>query len=283
MIGARYAAGKFPIPRSTGFSVVSHAMRIVTWNINSLSARKDFAARFLDEEQPDIIGLQELKLETDKVPRELFSSRGYEVAVFGQKSWNGVLIAAKQPISDVQTGLPAGDGGESRFIAATVAGIRIINVYCPQGQSVTSEKFPYKLGFYDALGDLVTASDPALPLILMGDLNVAPEPEDIYDPVGLAGVPSFHPLEREKLQRLMSWGLIDVVKPHITPGTFSFWDYRAGDFHKGKGMRIDHIFATKAVAERVEHAQIHRDWRKKKDDLAPSDHAPVSVRLKDPV
>jgi len=281
MIGWWRAAGKFPIPRSGGIGVVSAAMRIVTWNINSLSARKDFAARFLDEEQPDIIGLQELKLETDKVPRELFTSRGYEVAVFGQKSWNGVLIAAKLPISDVHTGLPAGDAGESRLIAATVGGMRIVNVYCPQGQSVTSEKFPYKLGFYDALGDYITASDPGLPLIVMGDLNVAPEAEDIYDPVGLAGVPSFHPLEHEKLKRLMSWGLIDVVKPHITPGTFSFWDYRAGDFHKGKGLRIDHIFATKSVADRVERAQIQRDWRKKKDALAPSDHAPVSVWLKD--
>ncbi len=258
-------------------------MHIVTWNINSLSARKDFAARFLDEEKPDVIGLQELKLETDKVPRDVFTSRGYEVVVFGQKSWNGVLIAAKSPISDVHTGLPAGDGGESRLIAATIGGIRFINVYCPQGQSVEWEKFPYKLGFCDALGDLVTASHPSLPLVVMGDLNVAPEPEDIYDPVGLANVPSFHPLEREKLKRMMTWGLVDVVKPHITPGTFSFWDYRAGDFHKGKGMRINHILATRSVAERVEKAQIHRDWRKKKEALAPSDHAPVSVWLKDSV
>ncbi len=256
-------------------------MQIVSWNINSLNARKDFAARFLDEVRPEVIGLQELKLETDKVPRELFTERGYEVAVLGQKSWNGVLIAAKQPLVDVETWLGPDPEGEARFIAATVGGLRLINVYCPQGQTEDSDKFAYKLRFYDGLIARIGAGDPSAPLVVLGDLNVAPDPEDIYDPVGLATTPSFHPLERERFRRLLDWGLVDVVKPHVPAGAFSFWDYRGGDFHKNKGMRIDHVLATKVVAARVEGAAILREWRKKKDGLAPSDHAPVLVRLRD--
>ena len=257
-------------------------MRIVTWNINSLNARKDLAAHFLDDEQPDVIGLQELKLETDKVPRDLFVSRGYDVAVFGQKSWNGVLLAAKKPITDVVTGLTPADEGESRFIAGTVDGVRYICLYCPQGQTVASDKFPYKLRFYDAICAYVESLDPALPLVVMGDLNVAPAPEDIWDPVRFANTPSFHPAEHERFRRLFAWGLHDAVKPHVKPGAFSFWDYRAGDFHENRGMRIDHILVTKPVLERVTGAQIMRDWRKKKYEITPSDHAPVAVTMRDP-
>ena len=254
-------------------------MRIVTWNINSLNARKDFAALFLDQVAPDVLALQELKLETDKVPREPFESRGYHVAIFGQAKWNGVAIAAKAPISDVITGV-SGDEGESRLLAATIDGIRFVDVYCPQGQTADSDKFAYKLRFYDALIGWLEGQDPMAPMVLLGDFNVAPAPEDIYDPIGLAGVPSFHPLEHERWKRLEAWGAIDVVKPHVKPGAFSFWDYRAGDFHQNRGMRIDHVLATRPVAERVERAEILRDWRKKKEGLTPSDHAPVIVHLR---
>jgi exodeoxyribonuclease-3 len=255
-------------------------MRIVTWNINSLNARKDLAARFLDEEKPDVLALQELKLETDKVPRELFTSRGYEVVALGQKSWNGVLLAARSPVSEVVTGLAPADRGEARFIAATIEGIRFANVYCPQGQSVESDKFPYKLGFYDGLCAWVeSANDPGAPLVIMGDLNVAPDPDDVWDPIAFANTPSFHPLEHERFRRLLGWGLTDVVKPRLAPSTFSFWDYRGGDFRFNHGMRIDHVLATKPVADRVEQAEVMREWRKKKDGMTPSDHAPVAVRL----
>lgn len=257
-------------------------MRIVTWNINSLNARKDLAALFLDSERPDVLALQELKLETDKVPRDLFTSRGYEVAVHGQKSWNGVLLASKRPLTDVAFGLAPHDQGESRFIAATVDGVRIINVYCPQGQSVDSDKFPFKLGFFDGLCAHVEAlTAQGTPTLLLGDLNIAPEPDDVWDPARFEGIPSFHPLEHERFRRLIAAGLIDVVKPRVAPRTFSFWDYRGGDFRFDHGMRIDHILATAPVAARVVQAEILRDWRKKKNDLTPSDHAPVSVRLGD--
>jgi len=256
-------------------------MKIVTWNINSLNARKDLAARFLDEVQPDVIGLQELKLETDKVPRDLFTSRGYEVAAFGQKSWNGVLIAARSPISDVVSGLSPADEGEARLIAATVAGVRVVNVYCPQGQSVESDRFPFKLGFFDGLCDFIARThEPEQPLVLMGDLNIAPTADDIWDPAAFANTPSYHPLEHQRWRRLIDWGLVDVVQPRIAPQTYSFWDYRGGDFRFNHGMRIDHVLATRPVADRVVQAEILRDWRKKKDGMTPSDHAPVAVTLR---
>ncbi|MFO0744338.1 MAG: exodeoxyribonuclease III [Myxococcota bacterium] len=261
-------------------------MLIVTWNVNSLAARADFVALFLDEVRPDVLCIQELKLETEKVPQELFASRGYATAIFGQKSWNGVLIASKTPLADVTTGLVPADQGESRLISATTSGpggmpLRVINVYCPQGQSVDSDKFPYKLGFYDGLDAWLRATHtPDQALVLVGDLNVAPHEDDIWDPVGMSKWPSFHPEEHRRFQRLMDFGLVDAVKPHIPPKTYSFWDYRAGAFHKGWGMRIDHILVTAPVVPHVAEAWISREWRKKKKDLTPSDHAPVGVVLK---
>jgi exodeoxyribonuclease-3 len=252
-------------------------MRIVTWNINSLNARKDLAAAFLDEVKPDVLALQELKLETDKVPREVFASRGYEVAVYGQKSWNGVLIASRSPLTEVTMGLE-GDAGESRFIAATVDGVRFINLYCPQGQSVESEKFGYKLAFYDAL-IMRLQRDALRELVLLGDLNVAPEPDDVWDVSKFEGIPGYHPLEHQRWKRLLEVGLVDLVKPRVPSGTFSFWDYRGGDFRFNHGMRIDHVLGTDAVAARVVSAGVLRDWRKKRGDITPSDHAPVLVEL----
>lgn len=254
-------------------------MRIVTWNINSLNARKDLAAAFLDEVKPDVIGLQELKLETEKVPREVFESRGYHVAIHGQKSWNGVLIASRSPQTDVVMGLD-GDNGESRFIAATVDGIRFVNLYCPQGQNVESDKFAYKLSFYDALiARLEAVAKTSTELVVLGDLNVAPEPDDVWDVSKFEGIPSYHPLEHQRWRRLLDVGLSDLVKPRLASGTFSFWDYRGGDFRFNHGMRIDHVLGTPAVAARVASAGVLRDWRKKRGEITPSDHAPVFVEL----
>lgn len=224
--------------------------------------------------------LQELKLETHRVPTEIFTDRGYAVAVHGQKSWNGVLIASRLPLDDVQLGLPEAEQGQSRVIAASVAGIRIVNVYCPQGQSVDSDKFEYKLAFYDSL---ITSVGQTLengePFILLGDLNIAPEASDLWDASLFEGVPTFHPLELQRLARLFGLGLSDLVKPHIAKDTFSFWDYRGASFRFNQGMRIDHIFGNAPVAARVKTAWVARDWRKKRGDLTPSDHAPVGVEI----
>jgi exodeoxyribonuclease III len=256
-------------------------MKICTWNVNSLKARAEYVTRFLDAEAPDVLCLQELKLTTEAVPRELFEERGYQLAVHGQRQWNGVLIAAKgRAITDVHCGLPLGDDGQARLVAGTVDGIRLVNLYCPQGQSEDSPKFTYKLRFFDVLCEwLAEHHDPADPLLVLGDINIAPSADDLWDPERFRNVPSFHPLEHERWAKLLDLGLTDVVRPHIEPGTYTFWDYRAGSFRYGKGMRIDHLLATPPVAERVQGAWVGRDWRKKVDGLTPSDHAPVFIEL----
>lgn len=258
-------------------------MRIVTWNVNSLNARRELVERYLDEEAPDVLCVQELKLDTDAVPTEVFSDRGYHVAVHGQPQWNGVLIASKTPLDDVHVGLPAGDQGQSRVIAATVDGVRVVNLYCPQGGSADSDKFPYKLSFYDALIDWIAkAHTPDQPLVVTGDLNIAPDPDDVWDVEEFVNVPTYHPLEHERWQRLVAWGLRDAVKERLPDNPkerFSFWDYRGMAFRLNHGMRIDHFLVTAPVEPRVTAAGIQRDWRKKRDGLTPSDHAPVFLDL----
>ena len=255
-------------------------MKIVTWNVNSLNARAEFVSLYLDAEAPDVLCMQELKLEDKDVPREVFETRGYHLETFGQPQWNGVAIASKEPLSDVHRGLPAGDDGQSRLIAATTSGIRFVNLYCPQGQRVDSPKFPYKLGFYRALNDWLRAEcDPGQPLIVTGDLNVARLERDVWNVEKVAGKPTFHPDEHALWDELLAFGLTDVCEPHIEPGKFSFWDYRGGDFHKNKGFRIDHHLVTAPLVPRVKGAWIDRDWRKKHEGLTPSDHAPVGIEL----
>jgi exodeoxyribonuclease-3 len=255
-------------------------VRIVTWNCNSLNARGQLVSDFLAAEAPDVLVLQELKLETERVPVSRFADLGYHVAVHGQRAWNGVLIASRAPLGDVMTGLPAAEQGQSRVIAATTGGLRFVNVYAPQGQSADSEKFAYKLDFYDALiawleGQL---TDPT-PLVLLGDLNIAPGPGDLWDPVGWAEVPSHHPLERQRFARLQALGLVDLVASRVPPATYTFWDYRGAAFRMNQGLRIDHILGNAAVASRVVSAEVGRAWRKKRGELTPSDHAPVTVTL----
>lgn len=256
-------------------------MRIVTWNVNSLKARHDYVAAYLDAISPDILCIQELKLETDKVPRELFESRGYHLAAHGQKQWNGVAIASRQPITDVIAGFD-GEEGQSRLISARSAGIRLVNLYCPQGQSADSPKFQYKLRFFAALNRWIRERcDPAEPTVLTGDINIAPSADDIWDPELFAGVPSFHPREHEAWAELLAFGLSDVVKPHIQPGTYSFWDYRRARFRFNQGMRIDHHLLTAPLAARVVDAGVNRDWRKVQGGLKASDHAPVWIELQE--
>ncbi len=255
-------------------------MKIVSWNVNSLKVREEFVGLYLDEEAPDVLCLQELKLPTENVPTALFTDRGYEVAVHGQKQWNGVLIASRVGLDDVVLGHPPAEDGQSRFMAATVGGVRLINTYCPQGQKVDSPKFPYKLRFFDAL--IAYIADHAVPsddLILTGDINIAPAARDIFDPVAYAGVPSFHPEEHARLQQLLDWGLVDELEGHLPPNTYTFWDYRGGNFRFNKGMRIDHFLVTESVHARVTRGWMDRPWRKKRGELKASDHAPVGIEL----
>ncbi len=259
-------------------------MRIVTWNVNSLKARHDYVAEYLDAERPDVLCLQELKLQDEHVPTELFTSRGYDLAIHGQRQWNGVLIASLTPLSDVHTGLPAGDDGAARLIAATTAGIRLVNLYCPQGQAADSPKFPYKLGFFDALIEWLPANiPPETAGLILGDLNVAPNPDDVYSLDAFKGVPTYHPEEHARWDRLLELGFADVSKPWLAPGTYSFWDYRGGAFRRDQGMRIDHHLATASLASRVRGSRVLRQWRKNLEDLRASDHAPVEITLVDAI
>ena len=255
-------------------------MRIVTWNVNSLKARHDFVAAYLDAERPDVLCLQELKLSDDKVPLSLFTDRGYQVVSHGQRQWNGVLIASLTPLEDVHRGLPAGDEGAARLIAATTAGLRLVNLYCPQGQAVDSPKFPYKLGFFDALIEWLRAHlPPHEPGLVLGDLNIAPEPDDVYSLEVFTGVPTYHPEEHLRWQGLLDLGLTDVSKPWLEPGAYSFWDYRGGAFRRDLGMRIDHHLATAPLAARVRGSRVLRQWREGRGDLKASDHAPVELTV----
>jgi len=258
-------------------------MRIVTWNVNSLKARREVVEAFLDAETPDVLCMQELKLETDAVPVEIFETRGYEVAVHGQKQFNGVAIASKLPLTDIHRGLTPADEGQARLIAATVAGVHIVNLYCPQGQSEDSPKFAYKLAFYDALlAWLRDHHEETDELLVTGDLNIAPERDDVWDPGEFENVPSFHPLEHERWAKLIAWGLRDVVYPRLPDNPklrYTYWDYRGMAFRFNRGMRIDHHLASPALAKRVIDAGVLRDWRRKREGRTPSDHAPLTLTI----
>ena len=185
-------------------------MNIISWNVNSLKARREYVAEFLDAQQPDILAIQELKLMTDKVPTEIFTSRGYHLAIHGQKQWNGVLIASKKEIQNIHCGLPDGDEGQSRLVAGTIDGIHFVNLYCPQGNSEEHHHFQYKLRFFDALyawlNKNYTSTDHVM---LLGDINIAPRPCDVYWNVQEhPRLVSHHPQELEKFSQLIKWGMV---------------------------------------------------------------------------
>ena len=255
-------------------------MDVVTWNVNSLKARAGYVARYLDAASPDVLCIQELKLEDHKVPTEIFEERGYHLAIHGQKQWNGVLIASKTPLDEIHMGLPGGDEGQSRLVSARTAGIHFVNLYCPQGQAVDSPKFPYKLGFYRALNAwLRERFVPGDRLCVLGDMNIAPGPGDVWSVDAVAGKPTYHPLEHEAWAELIGFGLEDVVLPYLKEVQFSFYDYRGAAFRFNQGYRIDHILLTAPLCGAVSNGWIDRDFRKKKDDLKASDHAPVGITL----
>lgn len=262
-------------------------MKIVTWNVNSLKARQPYVEAFLDAVQPDVLAIQELKLATDKVPKEMFTDRGYHLAIHGQKQWNGVLLASKKEITEIHRGLPEGDEEQSRLVAATIDGIRFVNLYCPQGSEETSDKYIYKLKFFDRLLSWVDeTSTPDQPLMLLGDINIAPHPHDVFwDVQEKPNIVTHHPLELERFQKLMEWGLFDLGESLLEPGDFtffdyrSFWDFRARRYRYDLGLRIDHFLVTKPLVSRAQSMEVLRTWRHKKKGHKPSDHVPVVLNL----
>jgi len=254
-------------------------MLLATWNVNSIRARKDRAVAWIQRHQPAILCLQELKADQETFDAMMFEDLGYYVAANCQKTYNGVAILSKSPLEDVDIGL--GDGEEdpqARLVAATVDGIRVVNVYVPNGQSVGSEKFAYKLRWLERLQRyLETRCDPTQQLAVCGDFNIAPEARDVHDPDFWEKETLFHPDVREALQRLMRWGLVDAFRLHNdAAGVYSWWDYRMLGFPKNRGLRIDLILTTPSLADRIQGSFIDREERKGK---LPSDHAPVVVQI----
>jgi exodeoxyribonuclease III len=256
-------------------------VRVATWNVNSVKQRTARLLPWLDERTPDVVCLQETKLE-DAAFAELLGGelreRGYEFAAHGEGAWNGVAILSKVGLEDVVPGLPGGPGfpeQEARAIAATCGGIRIHSVYVPNGREPDSDHYKYKLAWLAALRDDVAAGPDDV--LVCGDLNIAPADADVFDPEAFAGHTHVTAPERAALADLEAAGLHDVVRNRWPDErVFTFWDYRAGMFHKDLGMRIDLILAGAPIAARVEAAWVDRKARKGK---GPSDHAPLFVDL----
>jgi exodeoxyribonuclease-3 len=255
-------------------------MRIATWNVNGLRARLEFVCHWLRTREPDVVGLQELKLTDDQFPHEVFAELGYRAASFGQKSWNGVAILAKEEPQVTQRGLPGQEDFGARLISADVAGLSFTTVYCPNGKQLEHEDFPRKLAWFDALAEHVAAADPTRPAVLCGDFNICPAALDSWDEAGHHGRIFHTDEERARFARLLDLGFVDAFReknPELR--AFSWWDYRGGAFHRKQGLRIDLILATAAAMARVKSVEIDREYRKKKDGLTASDHAPVIADL----
>jgi exodeoxyribonuclease III len=258
-------------------------VRLVTWNVNSLKARLQRVEEWLVECQPDVVCMQETKLADTAFPAMAFSSLGYESAHHGEGRWNGVSILSRVGLDDIVVGFADGKPAdpEARLLTASCGGVRVMSAYVPNGRALDHDHYQYKLRWLDRLiGHLDATTDPRVPVALCGDFNIAPADRDVWDPAALVDATHVSELEREALQRVLGWGLTDVFRDRFpdTDGLFSWWDYRAGNFHKGIGMRIDLVLGSRPLAEQVRWALIDRNARKGKQ---PSDHAPLVIDLED--
>ena len=257
-------------------------LRLATWNVNSLKARLPRVTEWVTEMAPDVLCMQETKMKQEVFPTEVFAELGYESAHYGQGQWNGVAIISKVGLTDVVAGWDddGPDDPEARLLWATCAGVRVASAYVPNGRSLDNDHYTYKLAWMARLREaLERHEDPAAPVAVCGDYNIAPEDRDVWSMAAFAGATHVSEPEREALRALEAWGLVDVFRRfHDEDKVFSWWDYRGGDFHQGRGMRIDLIMGTPSVVERATGCSIDRNARKGKQ---PSDHAPVIVELVD--
>jgi exodeoxyribonuclease-3 len=258
-------------------------MKICTFNVNSIRVRKDLIIEWLKHRNDDIdiLCFQELKGLDPLFPYEDFENMGYFCEVFGQKAYNGVAICSKVPLEDVQKGLGKTKWDEQkRFIAATIDGIRILNVYAPHGDLRGEEKFEYKQGWYkELISVLKNQSTPNDPLLIVGDFNVAREDRDVYDAEVLKGGIGTLPEERERFEELLEWGLIDTFR-HKYPDKiqFTWWDYIGGAIWRDQGMRIDYILCTESLTDKIDSVDVDL-WPRKRRKPKPSDHAPLIASL----
>ena len=250
-------------------------VKVVTWNVNSIKARLERALAWLDKTSPDVVCLQELKMTNEAFPEDEFKELGYYAAVNGQKTWNGVAILSKQPVEDIILGMDDDiDDPQSRLISGRTYGITVASAYFPNGQSVGSDKWEYKLSWMKRLrvflNNHFAVSDP---LLLCGDYNVAPEDRDVAFPDLWRASVLCHEEARSRLLDIKDFGFVDTMRMFEKgDGPYSWWDYRRLAFPKGDGLRIDHIYATDEIARKCVAAYVDRDERKGKK---PSDHAPV--------
>ena len=253
-------------------------MKIASWNVNSLKVRLPHLLDWLAEAQPDVVCLQELKLEDQNFPRAEIEAAGYHAAFAGQKTYNGVALLAKAPISEVTVGNPLFADEQKRLISGTVDGIRVVCAYMPNGQEVGCDKYDYKLRWLAALADWLSSELQAYPrLALCGDYNIAPDERDVHDPQRWQDCILVSEPERAAFRRFIDLGLADSFRLFAQPEkTFSWWDYRMLGFQKNQGLRIDHILLSAPLAAQCTAAGIDRAPRKRE---RPSDHAPVWASL----
>lgn len=267
-------------------------MRIATWNVNSLKARLEKLTWWLERTSPDVVLLQETKCADADAPRDELTKLGYELAHHGSGGRNGVAIASRAPMTDVEVNFgeplhaatpdaPEDPFAEARMIAVTVSGLRVASLYVPNGRSLDSPSFGAKLAWFDRLSGWLDAHRDGESILLGGDFNVAPADADVWDPKASHGGTHVSPKERAAFARLGAWGLVDAYrKHHPEPERYTWWDYRAGNFQRNVGMRIDHVLVTAPIASRTVAAEIDREARKGKP--IPSDHAPLVVDLDEP-
>ncbi len=255
-------------------------MKLATWNVNSLKVRLPHLLDWLARTQPDVVCLQETKLEDEKFPYAELKAAGYAAVHCGQKTYNGVAIVSRRPIVDVLHGIPALEDEQKRVISATIDGARIVCAYVPNGQSVESDKYQYKLRWLAAFTDWLTRELAAHPrLAVLGDYNIAPEERDVHDPQAWAGQVLFSEPEREAFRRLLGIGLTDSFRLFDQPErSFTWWDYRMMAFRRKMGLRIDHILLSSPLAAACSACTVDVEPRKLE---RPSDHAPVIAEIRD--
>lgn len=255
-------------------------MKLATWNVNSVIARLPLVTKWLAEAVPDVLCLQELKCVDEKFPAEAFAELGYQSASFGQRTYNGVAILARTELTDIQRGFPDDEeGSQARLLGATIEGVRVVNVYVPNGAFVGSDKYRFKLEWMKRLRAFFDAHyEKDAQVLLCGDFNVAPDERDVHDPEQWEGRILFSKRERAALSEIKEWGFVDAFRLHTDEGGhFSWWDYRQGSFRRNAGLRIDHIWTSQKLAARCKKSWIDKEpraWER------PSDHTPVVAEFK---
>ena len=253
-------------------------MKLATWNVNSIRARLDAILSWLETEQPDVLCMQETKVEDDEFPSDELQMLGYAVAMWGQPTYNGVAICSRLPMKEIELGLLGGSADdERRLITATIGGLRVMSAYIPNGRTVSSPAFKQKLAWLDQLRRTLSEREHGRDVFLGGDFNVASDERDVFDPELFRGKVHFHPEERHGLDEIRKLGFVDTFRKFDQrDGQYSWWDYRAGGLRKNQGLRIDYAFLSPSLADRAKNCRMDLTPR---HEAKPSDHIPVIVEL----